>query len=95
MLVPKARQQTVKFFSMAYRNAATMEYGAGPDDAYIICFLIVLFTGIRALTMEHLLAPLGRRWGIKKTKIVTRFSEQAYMLLCYVLFWSVGMVSGG
>jgi acyl-CoA-dependent ceramide synthase len=92
-LVPKARPHTRKFFNMAYRNPATERYGVGSDDAYFISFLVVLFTGLRAATMEHLLVPLGRMWGIKKRKTLTRFSEQAYMLLCYVVFWSLGTVS--
>jgi acyl-CoA-dependent ceramide synthase len=95
MFMPKARAHTRKFFTMSYYNPATQRYGAGGDDGYLISFLIVFFTGLRAFTMEYLLAPLGRRWGISKRKTLTRFSEQAYMLLCYVVFWSLGMVSGG
>jgi len=77
---------------MTYQNPESGRYGVGYDDAYLIAFLIVLFTGIRAATLEYFLVPLARICGVKKRKNVLRFGEQAYMMLCYVVFWSVGMV---
>ncbi|KAI0597217.1 putative longevity-assurance protein [Biscogniauxia sp. FL1348] len=89
--IPKARQHTPKFFTLSYYNPASGAYAIGGDDVYFISFCIVLFTGLRAGFMEHLLAPLARHWGISKRKEITRFSEQAWLLIYYVIFWSAGV----
>jgi acyl-CoA-dependent ceramide synthase len=43
--------------------------------------------------MDYVLAPLARRCGVHKKKDVTRFSEQAWLLVYYSVFWPMGMVS--
>ncbi|PNY23471.1 Sphingosine N-acyltransferase lag1 [Tolypocladium capitatum] len=91
--IPKARIHTHKFFHLAYHNEETGRYGIGPDDAYFVAFCIVLFTGLRAGTMEHILAPFARLRGVTKRKMLTRFSEQAWLLVYYSVFWTLGMVS--
>lgn len=48
---------------------------------------------MRAAFMEHLLAPLAKANGITKRKDLTRFSEQAWMFLYYLVFWTLGVVS--
>lgn len=90
--IPKARTHTRKFFHLAYYNHETEKYGVGFDDAYFITFCIVLFTGLRAGTMEYVLAPFARLQGVVKRKILTRFSEQAWLFLYYSVFWTLGMV---
>lgn len=60
----------------------------------MIIFCIVLFTGLRAFTMEYLLAPFAKWRGISKRKDLTRFSEQAWLLTYYAVFWPLGMVRG-
>lgn len=90
--IPKARAHTRKFFHLAYYNQETEQYGIGFDDAYFITFCIVLFTGLRAGTMEYVLAPFARLQGVAKRKILTRFSEQAWLLIYYSVFWTLGMV---
>jgi acyl-CoA-dependent ceramide synthase len=92
MFIPKARVHTQKFFYLAYFNSKSGEYGHGADDCYFLFFCIVLFTGLRAWSMEYLLAPLGKYMGIAKRKDLTRFSEQGWMLMYYIVFWNLGMV---
>ena len=42
--------------------------------------------------MEYILAPIGKWRGISKRKDLTRFSEQAWLLVYYSIFWSLGLV---
>ena len=92
MFIPKARPHTSKFFTLSYYNSESGKYAIGSNDYHFISFCIILFTGLRAGFMEHLLAPLARQWGISKRKEITRFSEQAWMLIYYSFFWSLGTV---
>ena len=64
------------------------------DDTYLIAYCVILFTGLRAWCMEYVLAPLAKRIGIAKRKDLTRFSEQGWSFIYYVVFWSLGMVGG-
>ncbi|POR38402.1 TRAM/LAG1/CLN8 domain-like protein [Tolypocladium paradoxum] len=89
--IPKARIHTRKFVHLAYHNEETGRYGIGSDDAYFIIFCMVLFTGLRAGTMEYILAPFARLQGVTKRKVLTRFSEQAWLLVYYSVFWTLGM----
>ncbi|CAM1506311.1 Fc.00g059520.m01.CDS01 [Cosmosporella sp. VM-42] len=89
--IPKARVHTAKFFQLSYYNPKSGEYQIGFDDAYLIAFCIIVFTGLRAATMEYVLAPIAKAQGISKRKTLTRFSEQAWMLVYYVFFWTLGM----
>lgn len=91
--IPKARAHTSKYFHLSYYNSETGKYGSGFDDAYFIVFCVVLFTGLRAGLMEHVLAPFAKANGISKRKELTRFSEQAWMFLYYLIFWTAGVVS--
>ncbi|KAI2637849.1 longevity assurance proteins LAG1/LAC1 [Hypomontagnella submonticulosa] len=91
LCLPKARPYTSKYFTLSYYNPASGKYAIGSNDYHFISFCIILFTGLRAGLMEHALAPLARQWGISKRKEITRFSEQAWMLLYYCVFWTIGM----
>lgn len=64
----------------------------GFDDAYLISFFVVLFTGLRAGVMEYLLVPLGKAVGVGGRKSLVRFSEQAWLLCYYSVFWTMGVV---
>ncbi|KAK7915305.1 hypothetical protein PG985_013008 [Apiospora marii] len=88
--LPKARAFTSKFFTISHYNDATGRYAVGENDYYFIVFCMVLFTGLRAGVMEHILAPLAKLWGISKKKEITRFSEQAWLLVYYFVFWPLG-----
>ncbi|KAF4974969.1 hypothetical protein FZEAL_8180 [Fusarium zealandicum] len=89
--IPKAREHTAKFFNLSYYNSQSGEYRIGFDDAYFITFCIVLFTGLRAAIMEYVLAPIGRLQGITNRKSLTRFSEQAWLMVYYSVFWPWGV----
>ena len=90
--IPKARGHTIKFFTLSYFNPKSGNYANGYDDAYLICFCVMVLTGLRAACMEYMLAPFAKWRGLTKRKEVTRFSEQAWMVLYYVIFWAFGMV---
>ncbi|KAJ3499052.1 hypothetical protein NLG97_g627 [Lecanicillium saksenae] len=88
--IPKAREHTNKFFHLSYFNAKTGNYAIGADDAYLISFFIVLFTGLRAGCMEYMLAPIARSYGVSKRKDLTRFTEQGWLFVYYSVFWTMG-----
>jgi acyl-CoA-dependent ceramide synthase len=94
LFFPRARRRTRRFIELQYADQQTGLYERGWDDAYMVLFWIVTFTGLRAAVMDYVLKPFAQWAGIKSSKkIQTRFAEQAWMLLYYVVFWSVGMVS--
>ncbi|KAK3364522.1 longevity assurance proteins LAG1/LAC1 [Lasiosphaeria hispida] len=88
--MPRARETTRKFFTLSYLNPHTGNYRIGWDDGHLILFCIALFTGLRAASMEYLLAPFAKARGISKRKDMTRFSEQAWLLMYYSVFWTLG-----
>ncbi|KAF5717757.1 sphingosine n-acyltransferase lac1 [Fusarium mundagurra] len=89
--IPKAREHTHKFFHLSYYSSQSGQYRIGYDDAYFITFCVILFTGLRAATMEYVLAPIGRLQGISNRKNLTRFSEQAWLMVYYTVFWPWGV----
>ncbi|CCU76741.1 TRAM1 Lag1 CLN8 superfamilz protein/sphingosine N-acyltransferase lag1 [Blumeria hordei DH14] len=88
---PRARRHTRKFFELSYFNPATGEYRAGWNDAWMVFYWIVVFTGLRAAVMNYGLMTLAKTWGIKAKRDQTRFSEQAWLLIYYSIFWTLGM----
>lgn len=85
------RPYTTKFLSLSYYDEKTGDYGLGFDDVYIVLFLVAVFTGLRAATMQYALVPLAKRCNLKGSK-VTRFSEQSWMIIYYTISWNIGMV---
>lgn len=90
--IPRARIHTRKFFRLSYFNETTGKYATGQDDLCLIASFIVLFTGLRAGTMDYILAPFAQLNGITNRKDMTRFSEQAWLLIYYLVFWPTGVV---
>lgn len=90
--MPRAREYTSKYFSLSYYNPSTGNYGLGWADGHVVLFCVVLLTGLRAATMEYILAPFAKAQGISKRKDITRFSEQAWMSIYYAVFWPLGLV---
>ena len=90
--MPRARSHTGKYFTLSYYNETTGNYGLGKDDGFFIFFCIILFTGLRAATLEYMFAPYAKSKGMTKRKDITRFSEQAWLLIYYSFFWSLGLV---
>ncbi|KAI0007906.1 TLC domain-containing protein [Xylariaceae sp. FL0662B] len=88
--LPKARPITSKFFTLSYYNPNTGKYAAGHDDFYFISFCVVLLTGLRAGSMNYLLSPLARFWGLPEKK-GARFAEQGWQLIYYLAIWPLGM----
>jgi acyl-CoA-dependent ceramide synthase len=92
MSFPRARRHTRKFFELSYYNEETGEYRAGWNDAWMVSFYIVVFTGLRAAAMDYILMPLAAKGGVKSKRDLTRFGEQAWLLIYYTVFWTLGMV---
>lgn len=84
---------TRKFTTLSYYHNKTGKYGAGWDDAYMVVFWVVCFTGLRAGVMEYFLDPFALKRGIKLKSTRVRFAEQAWLFIYYSVFWTVGMVS--
>ncbi|KAJ4298378.1 Sphingosine N-acyltransferase lag1 [Collariella sp. IMI 366227] len=89
--MPRAREHTAKYFTLSYYNPGTGNYGIGWADGHLLLFCIVLFTGLRAATMEYILAPFAKSQGMQKRKDITRFSEQAWLGVYYAVFWPLGL----
>ncbi|KAM5342087.1 hypothetical protein ACJ41O_015118 [Fusarium nematophilum] len=88
--VPGAEPYTAGFLSLSGYNPRTEKYGLGYNDAYLVAFLVALLTGLRAGTMQFVWTPFARRCGLSKKNTV-RFSEQAWVVLYYLICWPVGM----
>ena len=89
---PSLRHHTRKYFELQYYNAASGQYMRGPDDIYYVLTWIVIFTGLREVVMTRLLRPLAQTVGIREPKKNTRFTEQAWLVIYYTIFWSIGVV---
>jgi acyl-CoA-dependent ceramide synthase len=42
--------------------------------------------------MDYALVPMARKCGIYKKKATIRFAEQAWLVLYYATFWTLGTV---
>lgn len=91
-LFPLLRSTTSKFFTLSYHNPKTGLYQTGADDFKYVFTWIVIFTGLRAGTMDNVLIPWARSVGIQKKKQRIRFAEQAWLIVFYSVFWSIGVV---
>ncbi|KAL4971291.1 longevity assurance proteins LAG1/LAC1 [Aspergillus desertorum] len=91
LCLPSSRIYTSKFLWVSHYNPKTGNYAIGSNDFCFLTFCVVLFTGLRAICMKYILGPLARRWGIYKAKDITRFSEQAWLLCYYSVFWTLGV----
>ncbi|KAL8834296.1 MAG: hypothetical protein Q9176_007574 [Flavoplaca citrina] len=88
---PRARHHTRKFWRLSYPNSSSEKYALGWDDAFLVVFWLVVFTGLRAIVMDYVLTPLAHLLGLKNQKDKTRFAEQAWILIYDSTFWSLGM----
>ncbi|KAI2637811.1 longevity-assurance protein [Hypomontagnella submonticulosa] len=91
LFAPSTRPLTSKFFFLSGYNPTTEKYAVSHGDICFVAFCVVLFSGIRAGSMKYILAPLARHWGVARSKHVTRFAEQGWMLMYNTVFWSLGM----
>ena len=89
---PRVRHSTRKFYQLSYFDSSSGKYALGWDDIYMVIYSIIVLTGLRAATLDYLLAPLAQLAGVTKKKERVRFAEQAWVLVYYSMFWSLGMV---
>lgn len=89
---PRARHHTRKFYRLSYYNPSSGKYALGWDDSFLVIYWIIVFTGLRAGFMDHVLTPLAQMLGLEKKKEKTRFAEQTWVLTYYIFFWPLGMV---
>ncbi|KAI1321197.1 sphingosine N-acyltransferase lag1 [Mortierella claussenii] len=66
-------------------------YTKGPQDLAFVAFWIIAFTYIRALLMKSYFTPMGKRLGIRGSKL-ERFEEQMYILVYNTTSWTAGML---
>ncbi|KAF4548288.1 TLC domain-containing protein 2 [Elsinoe fawcettii] len=90
-LFPSLRKTTTPFFTLSHQDERSGQYLPGVEDLKYIALWIVIFTGLRAGTMDYVLVPWAKSLGVDKKKAMVRFAEQAWMLVYYSVFWSVGM----
>lgn len=90
-MFPTVRPTLSKFFKLSYFDKATGEYGKGMEDWYLVGFWVIVFTLLRASAIEYLFFPFARKNGIRTHKALVRFAEQAWLLLYYTFFWTLGM----
>ena len=95
LVFPRAQRHTRKFFKLSYYNEETGEYRAGWDDALMVLYWIVIFTGLRAAFIDCVLILLAKTGGIKTVRDQLRFAEQAWLLVYYSVFWTLGVVGLG
>ncbi|OWP00489.1 TLC domain-containing protein [Marssonina coronariae] len=88
---PRARRHARKFFELSYYNPTSGEYRAGWNDAWMVSFWIVVFTGLRAAVMEYIFIPVAKRGGAKGQREQIRFAEQAWLAVYTTTFWCVGV----
>lgn len=69
-------------------------YYKGRNDLAFVSFWIIFFTYFRALVMKSYFNPMGKRLNIRGAKL-ERFEEQGYIIVYYIVSWSVGMVRFG
>ncbi|KAF9317401.1 sphingosine N-acyltransferase lag1 [Podila horticola] len=68
----------------------TARYIKGTDDLYFVGFWIIVFTWLRAFIMKGYLNAVGKRLGIRGSKL-ERFEEQGYIVIYYIISWTAGM----
>ncbi|GAA5822695.1 hypothetical protein JCM11251_004346 [Rhodosporidiobolus azoricus] len=61
------------------------------SDAYFIGFWVVGFLFAREALMRWVFEPLARFCGVKSRRLVVRFAEQAWLIVYYVVSFSVGI----
>ena len=89
---PRARRHTRKFFELSYYNPESGRYALGWNDLFLVVNSIVTFTGLRVACMEYVFIPFAERRRIGGKKVKTRFAEQTWIFVYYIIFWPLGMV---
>ncbi|KAJ1937992.1 Sphingosine N-acyltransferase lag1, partial [Linderina macrospora] len=66
-------------------------YMRGLNDVWYIVYWVVMFTLIRATVMYKILGPFAKWWGISSERKITRFMEQGWLTIFYVVSSSAGL----
>ncbi|KAJ2875297.1 Sphingosine N-acyltransferase lag1 [Coemansia aciculifera] len=72
-------------------NDAQGRYARGRDDVYFILHWAIAFTLIRATIMYKILEPFAKWYGVKSVRKVTRFAEQGWLTIYYILSNATGL----
>lgn len=72
VMFPSLRKTTSAFFALSYPTQQDGMYGLGSRDMYLVSFLVVLFTAVRAGTLDYVLIPLAEACGVKTRKAKIR-----------------------
>lgn len=89
---PTLRSSTIQYFTLSYYDAQTGLYNPGWQDLKFVSLCIIVFTALRAAAMDYALVPMAKKCGIHKKKATIRFAEQAWLVIYYATFWSLGTV---
>lgn len=74
----------------AHANEGQVYYGKGPRDLAFVSFYIIVLSFTREFAMQRLLRPIARWYGFKKNK-QSRFMEQAYTAMYFVILGPFGL----
>ncbi|KAJ2908143.1 Sphingosine N-acyltransferase lag1, partial [Coemansia aciculifera] len=66
-------------------------YARGRLDAYYILHWAIAFTLIRATIMYKMLEPFAKWYGVKSLRKVTRFGEQGWLTIYYIISNAAGL----
>ncbi|KAI9505766.1 TLC domain-containing protein [Coemansia spiralis] len=66
-------------------------YTRGWRDTCFIAHWAVIFTMLRAVTMYRVLEPFARWYGVRSNRKVTRFGEQGWLTIYYILSNAAGV----
>ena len=77
-MFPRLRGDLEALFTLSYKVQGggpdgESLYGQGPRDLWLVASLVVIFTGVRAFMLDHVLMPLAGVMGIRKRKGRVRY----------------------
>ncbi|KAJ2626589.1 hypothetical protein GGF44_004983, partial [Coemansia sp. RSA 1694] len=72
-------------------NDAQGRYSRGEKDAFFILHWAIAFTLIRATIMYKVLEPFAKWYGVKSVRKITRFAEQGWLTIYYILSNATGL----
>ncbi|KAJ2705328.1 Sphingosine N-acyltransferase lag1 [Coemansia sp. IMI 203386] len=66
-------------------------YYRGYLDIYYVLHYVLVFTLVRATIMQHVLMPFIHWYGVRSTRKITRFAEQGWLTIFYIVSNSAGL----
>ncbi|KAJ1791227.1 Sphingosine N-acyltransferase lag1 [Coemansia sp. RSA 2399] len=66
-------------------------FSRGWDDLYYIARWLLIFTALRVFVMQWVLEPFARWYGVRSRRKVTRFGEQGWLTIYYLLSNAAGL----